>query len=162
MFHALTRCDTVSCSAGHSKRTAWEVWTALPALTQTLVDLSTAPIHVDEDHMHTIERFVILLYDGQAPQPMSTRHAANCLQRRVMSSSCHRQLPPSSSTSDELCTRAGMSGGRLWILHQHCPLQLTVGGSRPATRCTSPTGQRSLKHPKSARNLSPANARKVA
>jgi len=63
MFHALTGCDTVSCFAGHGKRTAWAVWTALPALTQTLVDLSTAPIHVDEDHMHTIEKFFILLYD---------------------------------------------------------------------------------------------------
>ena len=63
MFHALTGCDTVSCFAGHGKRTAWAVWTALPALTKTLVDLSTAPIHVDEEAMQTIERFVILLYD---------------------------------------------------------------------------------------------------
>jgi hypothetical protein len=161
MFHALTGCDTVSCFAGHGKRTAWAVWTALPALTQTLVDLSTAPIHVDEDHMHTIERFVILLYDRTSTS--TDVNKARCkLPRRVMSSSYHRQVPPSSSTSDELCTRAGMSGGRLWFLHQHCPLQLTGGGSRPATRCTSPTGQRSLRHPKSARSLSPANARKVA
>ncbi len=57
----------VSCFAGHGKRTARAVWTALPALTQALVDLSTAPVHVDDmlliDVMHTIERFVILLYD---------------------------------------------------------------------------------------------------
>jgi hypothetical protein len=64
MFHALTGCDTVSCFAGHGKRTAWAVlWTALPELTQALVTLSSAPNHVDEDAMQTIERFVILLYD---------------------------------------------------------------------------------------------------
>ena len=59
MFHALTGCDTFSCFAGHGKTTAWAVWTALPELTQALIDLSTAPIHVDA--MPTIERFVILL-----------------------------------------------------------------------------------------------------
>ena len=78
-----------------------------------------------------------------------------------MSNSYHRQVPPSYSTSDELCTRVGMSGARLWFLHQHCPLQVTGGGARPATRCTSPTGQRSLRHPKSARSLYLAHARRV-
>lgn len=33
MFHALRGCDTVSCFAGHGKRTAWAVWTL--QLTQT-------------------------------------------------------------------------------------------------------------------------------
>lgn len=33
MFHALTGCDTVFCFTGHSKRTAWAVWTL--QLTQT-------------------------------------------------------------------------------------------------------------------------------
>jgi len=33
MFHALIGCDTVSCFAGHDKRTAWAMWTALPELT---------------------------------------------------------------------------------------------------------------------------------
>ena len=61
-FHALTGCDMVSCFAGHGKRTAWAVWTALPELTQTLTFLSTAPDHIDEDAMHTIDRFIILPY----------------------------------------------------------------------------------------------------
>jgi len=63
MFHALTGCDTVSCFARHGKKRAWTAWTAFSALTQALVDLSTAPNDVDEDAMQTIERFVILLYD---------------------------------------------------------------------------------------------------
>jgi len=63
MFHALTGCDTVSCFAGHGKRTAWQVWTALPELIQALTLLSTAPDRIDEDAMRTIERFIVLLYD---------------------------------------------------------------------------------------------------
>jgi len=63
MFHALTRCDTVSFFAGGDKRMAWEVWTAVPELTQVPTDLTTAPDEVDEDATHTIERFIILLYD---------------------------------------------------------------------------------------------------
>jgi len=46
-FHALTGCDMVSFFAGHGKRTAWAVWTALPELTQTLILLFTAPDHID-------------------------------------------------------------------------------------------------------------------
>jgi len=69
MFHALTgcECDTVSCFAGHGKRTAWAVWTVLPELTQTLTFLSTAPDHINEDAMHTIEVHHILLYDRTSP-----------------------------------------------------------------------------------------------
>jgi len=32
-------------------------------LTQTFSFLSTAPDHIDEDAMHTIDRFIILPYD---------------------------------------------------------------------------------------------------
>jgi len=42
---------------------AWEVWTAAPELTQVITDLTTAPDQVDKDATHTIDRFVILLYD---------------------------------------------------------------------------------------------------
>ncbi len=86
MFHALTGCDTVSCFAGHGKRTAWAVWTALPQLTQTLTDLSTAPDHIDEDAMHTIERFVILLYDRTSTATDIDKARRKLLQRRAMSS----------------------------------------------------------------------------
>lgn len=63
MFYALMGCDMVFCFTRHGKRTAWSVWTNLPQLTQKLTDLSTAPDHIDEDAMHTIERFIILLSD---------------------------------------------------------------------------------------------------
>lgn len=63
MFHALTGCDTVSSFAGHGKKTAWTIWTVLPELTDALLKLSSAPSGTPDDVMHTIERFVILLYD---------------------------------------------------------------------------------------------------
>ncbi|KAG1713922.1 Chorion peroxidase [Nymphon striatum] len=61
MFHALTGCDTVSVFLGHGKRTAWATWKAMPALTNTLLDLSSAPDDVPDDGMRVIERFVILI-----------------------------------------------------------------------------------------------------
>ena len=63
MFHALTVCDTASSFAGHGKKTAGTIWTVLPELTNALLKLSSAPGGLPDDVMHTIERFVILLYD---------------------------------------------------------------------------------------------------
>ncbi|KAI0209509.1 Exosome RNA helicase MTR4 [Lamellibrachia satsuma] len=63
MFHALTGCDTASSFTGHGKKTAWEIWTVLPELTDALLKLSSAPSDIPEDVMHAIDRFVILLYD---------------------------------------------------------------------------------------------------
>ena len=62
MFHALTGCDTVSSFVGYGKKMAWNS-NALPELTETLLKLSCAPSDIQEDVIHTIERFVILMYD---------------------------------------------------------------------------------------------------
>ena len=64
MFHALTGCDTVSSFVGHGKKTTWNTWNALPQLTDALLTLSCAPSDLQVDVLHTIERFVILLYDS--------------------------------------------------------------------------------------------------
>ena len=63
MFHALTGCDTVSSFVGHSIKTAWSTWNALPDLTDTLLTLSSSTSFIEEDVIHIIERFVILMYD---------------------------------------------------------------------------------------------------
>ena len=39
-FHALTGCDTVSCFAGHGKKTAWQTWNAFPDTTPTFIKLA--------------------------------------------------------------------------------------------------------------------------
>ena len=63
MFHALTGCDTVSGFAGHSKKSAWEIWNVLPESTDTMLQLSSVPSEIPEYVMQSIERFIILLYD---------------------------------------------------------------------------------------------------
>ena len=63
MFHALTGCDTVSSFVGHGKEKARSTWNALSELTHALLTLSHAPSEPTEDVLHTIQRFVILLYD---------------------------------------------------------------------------------------------------
>ena len=67
MFHSLTGCDTVSSFASHGKKTAWAVWNVLPELTDALLKLSSAPSEIPEEVLHTIERFVILLYETTSP-----------------------------------------------------------------------------------------------
>ena len=63
MFYALTDFDTVFNFVGHSKKTAWSIWHALPQLTDALLKLSRAPKDIPVEAMMAIERFVILLYD---------------------------------------------------------------------------------------------------
>ena len=63
MFHTLTGCDSVSSFVGHDKKRTWTTWNVLPELTDALLILSCAPSDIQEDVMHTIERFVILVYD---------------------------------------------------------------------------------------------------
>ena len=59
IFHALTGCDIMSSFSGHGKKSAWAVWTAYPDLTTSLLKVSAIPVDV----FHSIERFVILIYD---------------------------------------------------------------------------------------------------
>jgi len=63
MFHSLTGCDTASSFASYGKTTAWAVWNVLPELTKAPSKLSSAPSDIPEEVLHTIDRFVILLYD---------------------------------------------------------------------------------------------------
>ena len=63
MFHALTGCDTVSSFVGRGKIKARATWNGMPELTDALLTLSGAPNVIDGNVLHTIERFVIPLYD---------------------------------------------------------------------------------------------------
>jgi hypothetical protein len=110
MFHVFTGCYTVSCFAGHGKRSKWAAWTALPALTQTLVDLSTTSIEVEEDVTQTIERFVILLYDRTSTSPDVDK--ARC---KLFAKKSNVQLiPPTSSALKQHVRRAVYLGGHVW------------------------------------------------
>jgi len=85
MFHALTGCDTVSFFAGRGKRTAWEVWTAVPELTQVFIGLTTAPDQVYEDATHTIQT------SDQTYEPLwTTLREASEVCRELVSCKCQK------------------------------------------------------------------------
>jgi hypothetical protein len=110
MFHSLTGCDTVSCFARIGKRTAWAVWTVIPELTKTLTLLSTAPDRVTENVMHSIERFVILLYDRT-----STDIDNKKWRRKMFSKKNNVQLiPPTRVALEQHVRRAVYQGGHVW------------------------------------------------
>ena len=67
MIHALTGCDTVSSFSGRGKKSAWETWTACPAVTPTLVSLSRMPNMVSDVDLEEIERYVVTLYSRTCP-----------------------------------------------------------------------------------------------
>ncbi|KAK3850640.1 hypothetical protein Pcinc_042666 [Petrolisthes cinctipes] len=67
VFHAMTGCDTVSAFMGHGKKSARATWNSFPQLTDSLLTLTTTPVNIQNDIMHCIKRFVVLLYDCTSP-----------------------------------------------------------------------------------------------
>ena len=63
-FHAFIGCDTVSCFAGHGKKSAWETWKVFPDVTQAFKSLSAQPSETNINvALPTLERYIALLYD---------------------------------------------------------------------------------------------------
>ena len=110
MFHALTGCDTASSFAGHGKKTAWTIWTVLPELTNALLKLSSAPSGIPDDVMHTIERFIILLYVRT-----STCKEINKARKIIFAKKNNVQLiTPTKAALEERVKRAACQGGHVW------------------------------------------------
>ena len=63
VFHAFTRCDTVSAFAGRGKKTAWVTWKSFLEVTSAFNELLCMPSEVSEGSMLLLERFVVLMYD---------------------------------------------------------------------------------------------------
>ena len=111
MCHALTWCDTAYRFAGHGKKTVWTIWTVLPAeLTNALLKLSSAPSGTPDDVMHTIEMFVILLYDRT-----STCKEINKARKKIFAKKNDVQLiPPTKAVLEEHVKIAAYQGGHVW------------------------------------------------
>lgn len=58
MFHALTRCDTVSSIYGWGKKSAWATWMACPAATVAFLTLPSLPT-VSAQVLHEIHKLFI-------------------------------------------------------------------------------------------------------
>lgn len=68
-FHAFTGCDTVSSFSSRGKKSAFETWTALPAVTDAFLEVLMDPLSINQMSVFSvIERFVVLLYDRTSDQ----------------------------------------------------------------------------------------------
>ena len=102
MFHALTGCDTVSSFAGHGKKTTWVVWNVLPERNEALQKLLSAWEFISGDVLHTIKRFVILVYDR-----ISTCTDIDMARRNLFAKKHDVQLiPPTKAALEEHVKRA--------------------------------------------------------
>ena len=110
LFHALTGCDTMSSFVGHGKKTTWSTWNMQPQLTDAMLKLSCAPSDVQEDIMHTIERFVILLYDRT-----STCTDIDKTRRKMFAKKTNvKQITPTKAALEQHVKRATYQGGHVW------------------------------------------------
>ena len=110
MFHALTGCDTVSAFVGHGKKSAWATWNSFPEQTNALLNLSQSPTEIPEHYMHTIERFVILLYDRT-----STCTDINKARKKLFANtSSVQRLTTAYAALEQHVKRAIYQGGHVW------------------------------------------------
>ena len=109
MFCSLTDCDNVYSFVGHGKTTAWSNWNVQLQLTDAMLKLSCAPSDIKEDVMHTIERFVIQLYDRT-----STCTDIDKARRKMFANkTVVKQIPFTKAALEQHLKRATYKGGHM-------------------------------------------------
>ena len=63
MFHAFTRCDTVSAFCSRGKKTAWNAWKVYIEVIKTFEELPLMQTEGNDLAMETLKQFVVLLCD---------------------------------------------------------------------------------------------------
>jgi hypothetical protein len=135
VFHAMTGCDTVSAFVGHGKKSAWATWNSFPELTDFLVTLTITPVNIQDDTMHCIERFVVLLYDRTSPYTdvnearkklrQEELRPAHPTYLRCFGTACEEISLPGwlclgaglgPSTRASITNKLGLAGNRGWVL----------------------------------------------
>ena len=92
------------------KKTAWSVWTSLPELTDSLLQLSCAPENITQEIMEVIERFVILMYDRT-----SSCTDVNTARRKIFAKKHSvERIPPTHDALEQHIKRAAFQGGHVW------------------------------------------------
>ncbi len=142
MFHALTECDTVSFFANHGKKTAWGIRRMFPDLSDALLRLSSAPIEISDQDFHTIDRFVILLYDRTSTCSDIDKGTQNIVTKK----NNVELIPPTKAALEEHVKRAVYQGGHVWgqaLLPNPKLPPATVWsvGRKVRKTCINPTGQ---------------------
>ena len=110
VFPSMTRCDMESTFMGHGKKSAWSTRNSFPELTDSLVILTTMPVNIQDNAMHCIERFVVLLYDCTRPY-MDISEARKKLFVKRNSIQC---IPPTYHTLEQHVKRSVFQGGYNW------------------------------------------------
>ena len=80
----------------------------MPELTKALLKLSSAPSDVPEQVLHTIERFVILLYGSTCTDTDKARKKLFARKNNV------ELLLPTKAALEEHVKRAAYQGGHVW------------------------------------------------
>ena len=142
-------CDTVSSFARHGKKTVWAVWNVLPELTDALLNLSSAPSEIPEEVLHTIERFVILLYDRSSPYTDIDKAHKKLFARK----NNVELIPLTKAALEEHVKRAAYQGGHVYgvrccSLHRSCRRRPAEGGSLVNTDCIIPMDKTTTSSPK--------------
>ena len=110
-WYAFTGCDTVSAFAGRGKKTAWDIWSALPSVTTAFSELSNCPTTITEEHITLIQRYVVLLYDKTS----SLADVNDC--RQVLFTKKSRSIeniPPTKAALFQHIKRTCYQAGYVW------------------------------------------------
>jgi hypothetical protein len=110
-MHAISGCDTVSNFCGVGKKTAWDVWKALPDVNEVFSRLSHIPENISESDVEAIERFVILLYNRTSDLTFvnEARKQLFCHGNRKI-----EHIPPSKAALVQHIRRAAFQAGHVW------------------------------------------------
>ena len=111
-FHAFTGCDQTSSFAGRGKKVAWTTWKVYDKITPAFFTLSSMPTEdILKEHMPTIERCVVLMYDrtsfcltvNEAHKDLFTRKGQSI-----------ENIPPSYGALVEHTKRIAYQAGHCW------------------------------------------------
>ena len=162
MFHAITGYDTVSAFVGHGKKSAWATWNSLPELTDALLSLANAPTSLQEDTMHVIERFVILMYDRTS----KCKEVNKARKKLFAKKSSIQNIPPTYAALEQHVKRSALQGGHVWgqaLVPEPVSIhQQTGAGIGVMMGPIHHYGSHSLRHPRPVMSWCLAGARKAA
>ena len=109
-FHAFTGCDTVSAFSGKGIKSAFDLWNICPSVTAIFGSLSSMPDELRQEHLETIERFVILWYDRT-----SRLSSINDCRRSLFSKGRNLEnFQPTQDALEQHALRAAYQAGFLW------------------------------------------------
>ena len=127
IFHAYTGCDTFSSFHTRSKKFVWGAWKALDEVTATFHGLCTGPFEIKDNHVVSLERFTILLYDHTS----NVVNINEACQELFTTNSRHIEaIPPTRTAIVQHIKRAVYQAGDCWARCWKPPcicLQLKTG-----------------------------------